>query len=609
MNSDPHTSHGLGVRGSSVVGYANEVVASIDQGTQSTRVYLFDKHQSPIANHQVSLSQIYPEAGWCEHDPHEILRCVKECLVGALREAEAKLGVVTVRAVGITNQRETTMVWHRATGQPLYNAIVWLDTRTAGVCAEMEQRLGSKDYFRPTTGLPISTYFSAFKFKWMYDNVPQVTEAVDTDMAMFGTIDSWLIYNLTGGVDGGVHVTDASNASRTQLMDLATLDWHQPYCQLFSMPQSALPRIVSNAEIYGYMTDPPHQAYLGVPVSGSLGDQMSALLGQRCREGEAKATYGTGCFMLLHTGQKIVPSVHGLLTTVAFKLGADAPPCYALEGAVAVAGLGVSWLRDNLGIIQHADEVESLASQVPDTGGVHFVPAFSGLLAPYWLNDARGVITGLTSFTTRAHICRSLLEAIAWQSREVLDAMKQDADLPSEGLTVLYVDGGAAKNALLMQTQADFLEVPVVRPNFPETSCLGAALAAGLGAGIWEHHQVFAGHSYSATTFKPSLVHEDADVRYERWKDAVRRSFGLATPEVVAADVPFAPVDHGIGTAMLKAEAWQTVDGSAQPENDDTVSPMPTALSTWASLANAPSRLSMGDNTGRRSIDRFGVVG
>lgn len=462
---------------------------------------------------------------------------VQECMLKAFQEAEQKLGSVKIVAVGITNQRETTVVWNKQTGLPLYNAIVWLDTRTAELCEKMEQELGSKDFFRPVTGLPISTYFSAFKFKWLYDNVEVVKQAVDAGDALFGTMDSWLIYQMTGGARDGVHVTDVTNASRTMLFSLETGQWHEPFLSYFSMPASVLPRICSNAEVYGHVAQPHHPAYQGVPISGCLGDQMAAMLGQRCQAGEAKNTYGTGCFMLLNTGEKptkrnlqptaqLVPSTHGLLTTVAFKLGQEEPTQYALEGAIAVAGLGISWLCDNLCVTENPENAEQLAGSVPDTAGVYFVPAFSGLLAPHWDNTARGVILGLTAFSTRAHVVRAMLEAICWQSREVLDAMRRDAEL--EGLAVLRVDGGASVNNLLMQMQADVLQVPVLRPHFQETTCLGACLAAGLGAGIWNVAHVFAGHSYNNTKFTPAMPTDEAERRYTRWQLAVSRSLQLA---------------------------------------------------------------------------------
>ncbi|EFJ47782.1 hypothetical protein VOLCADRAFT_91722 [Volvox carteri f. nagariensis] len=497
-----------------------ECTAALDQGTQSTRVFIFDRDCAPIASHQADLPQIYPQAGWCEHDPMEIWRTVLECLSRAW-------------------ERETTVVWSRTTGRPLHNAIVWLDNRTSELCDKLAAVHGGRDAFRAVTGLPISPYFSATKYLWMYENVPEVRAAVDSGDAAVGTIDSWLIWQLTGGAAGGVHVTDVTNASRTLLMDLDSLEWHESTLEAFRCPRVVLPRIASNAEVYGLIT-PTHatapQLYGsgGVPIAGCLGDQMAAMLGQRCRPGEAKNTYGTGCFMLLNTGQRRIASTHGLLTTVAFKLGPDKPTNYALEGSVAVAGLGISWLRDNLGVIGSAAESEVLAASVPDTGGVYFVPAFSGLLAPHWRADARGVLLGMTSFTTRAHVVRAMLEAICFQTREVLDAMRRDAELDEHhgGLAALRVDGGAAANDLLMQLQADLLQVPVVRPAFRETTSLGAALAAGLAVNMWSKEE--------ATAFQPGVTPAAAGRRYDRWRKAVERALDLAdlAPELGEDEQP-----------------------------------------------------------------------
>lgn len=427
-----------------------------------------------------------------------------------------------VVSLGITNQRETTVVWDRATGKPLYNAVVWLDNRTSAICSAWEERVGGRDYFRPVTGLPISTYFSAFKFQWLYEHVPAVRAAAAAGTCLFGTVDSWLIYCLTGDVKGGVHVTDVTNAARTMLMDLGTLQWHQPYVELFGMRPDMLPRIVSNVEVYGHVAEGPLE---GVPISGCLGDQMAAMLGQRCVQGEAKNTYGTGCFMLLNTGPTPQPSKAGLLTTVAFQLGPSQPAQYALEGSVAVAGLGVSWLQSNLGVIEDAQESETLARQVPTTGGVYFVPAFSGLLAPHWDATARGVIAGLSGSSTRAHVVRAMLEAVCYQTREVLDAMKRDAGLQ---LKALRVDGGATKNNLLMQLQADILQVPVLRPVFQETTSMGAALAAGLAVGFWTLEEVFDHSSQQGSTaFSPEASTKEADRRYSCWQKAVGLCHGL----------------------------------------------------------------------------------
>ncbi|KAF5838121.1 hypothetical protein DUNSADRAFT_3371 [Dunaliella salina] len=502
-----------------------DVVAALDQGTQSTRCFLFDTAFQPVSSHNVQLQQIYPQPGWVEHDPMVIWMTAKQCLANALKEAEARIGPVIIRGLGLATQRETTVVWSKVTGQPLHNAIVWLDSRTSEICNRMEEELGDKDYFRPVTGLPINNYFSAFKFKWLYENCEAVRDAVDQDQAYFGTMDSWLIYQLTGALNGGIHVTDVSNAARTQLMDMNTCQWHEPFLHLFNMPTSALPRIVSNAEIYGYVAN-LYGPLKGIPISGCLGDQQAALLGHRCQAGMAKNTYGTGCFMLLNTGTQRLRSRHGLLTTVAYKLGPETPVMYALEGAVAVAGLGISWLAKNLGILESNTQAEEVASTVPDTGGVYFVPAFSGLLAPHWDDSARGVILGLTGFSTKAHVTRALLEAICFQTREVLDAMRQDAEI--EGMPLLRVDGGATKSDLLMQIQADLLQLMVVRPMFQETTALGAALAAGLGAEVFTRELVFASASYNNIEFKPTITDTDADKRYARWSKAVARALDLA---------------------------------------------------------------------------------
>eukprot|EP00882_Tetradesmus_deserticola_P007483 GHRQ01007882.1.p1 GENE.GHRQ01007882.1~~GHRQ01007882.1.p1 ORF type:complete len:387 (+),score=181.69 GHRQ01007882.1:614-1774(+) len=376
-------------------------VTAIDQGTQSTRVFIFDQDAQPVASHQEQFKQVYPKAGWCEHDPLLIWGSVQRCITAAVAAAEAAAGcAIEVVAVGITNQRETTVLWSRSTGQPLHNAIVWHDNRTSELCRAWEASLpGGKQAFRAVTGLPVSTYFSAYKFQWMRQHVPAVAAAVENGDAMFGTVDSWLIYCLTGGLDGGVHVTDVTNASRTNLMELASLAWHGPTLELFGAPPAMMPRIASNAEVYGRVAAGP---LAGVPIAGCLGDQMAALLGQRAAPGEAKNTYGTGCFMLLNTGPSLTPSSHGLLTTLAHQLGPAAAPCYALEGSVAVAGLGVSWLRDNLRLLDSADDSGPIAASVPDTGGVYFVPAFSGLLAPHWQEDARGALLGMTGAAGQA---------------------------------------------------------------------------------------------------------------------------------------------------------------------------------------------------------------
>ncbi|KAG1670961.1 hypothetical protein FOA52_011396 [Chlamydomonas sp. UWO 241] len=510
---------------------ATELIAAIDQGTQSTRVYLFNRNQQAVASYQVPLPQIRPQPGWNEHDPFEIWKGVEECMVAALAAAQEAVGPVEVKAVGITNQRETTIVWHRKTGQPLFNAIVWSDIRTAELCSTLAEKLsGGVEHFRAKTGLPISTYFSAYKFKWLYDNVDDVQRAVDSGDACFGTVDSWLIYMLTGGVHGeGVHVTDISNAARTGLMDLHTCAWDPEIMAVFGVPPECLPRIVSNAEVYGHVAAGPYE---GVPISGSISDQCSAMLGQRCVKGEAKNTYGTGAFLLLNTGDLIVQSTHGLLTSVAYRLGPHAAAQYALEGAIAVAGRGVTWLVENLGIASDPKELEELAKSVDTTSGVYFVPAFSGLLAPRWDSSARGALLGLTGYTTKAHIARSMLEAICFQSREVLDAMQADAKAAGMSkIKTLRVDGGASQNDLLMQTQADLLQVLVRRPVFQETTALGAALAAGIGIGMWTEQEVLLSHAYGSTDFRANIGPKRAAERFGKWNRAVERSLQLADLE------------------------------------------------------------------------------
>lgn len=504
-----------------------QCVGAIDQGTQSTRFFLYGKDCSVLASAQVDLPQVYPRAGWVEQSPAAIWSSVQQAVQAALQQARELHGEVVFKALGITNQRETTVVWDRLTGQPLHNAIVWLDGRTSSICSELAEQLGGRDHFRPTTGLPISTYFSAYKLRWLLQHVPEVAAAAAEGRCMFGTVDSWLMYNLTGGVDGGVHITDVSNASRTNLMELSTLQWHAETIALLGLEGVALPEIKSNAEVYGLVIGLGPELE-GVPIAGCLGDQQAAMLGQRCAEHEAKNTYGTGCFMLVNTGSQLVPSVHGLLTTMAYKLGEAAAPCYALEGSIAIAGQGISWLRDAVGFINSAAESEAVAASVPDSGGVYFVPAFGGLLAPWWAEDARGAILGLTQFSTKAHIVRAMLEAICFQTRDVLEAMQQDADMSS--LACLFVDGGASQNNLLMQMQADMLQVPVHRPTHMETTSLGAALAAGLGVGFWSVKEAFTDmkHSTGGTRFEPQCSAAAADRRYTKWKKAVQRSMGLA---------------------------------------------------------------------------------
>jgi glycerol kinase len=506
-----------------------ECVGAIDQGTQSTRFFLYGRDGAPLASAQVPLAHAAPAAGWVEQDPEEIWATVQRAAAEALAAGAAAHGALRVLAVGIANQRETTVVWDAATGAPLHNAIVWNDARTAGVCAAAAAAHGGRDAFRAATGLPVSTYFSAYKLRWLLDNAPAVAEAAAAGRAAFGTVDSWLLFRLTGGAaGGGVHVTDATNASRTGLMELATLRWHAPTVAALGLGALALPSIRSSAEEYGRVAAAALPGLAGVPLAGCLGDQQAALLGQRCAAGEAKCTYGTGAFVLLHTGGAPVPSAHGLLTTLAHQLGAGAAPAFALEGAIAVAGAGVSWLRDNLGLVADAAESGPLAASVPDAGGVHFVPAFGGLLAPWWAADARGAILGLTHFTRRAHVVRAMLEAICHQVRDVLEAMAADAG--GAALARLRVDGGAAQNDVLMQLQADALRVPVARPANLETTSLGAALAAGLAVGFWTREEVLGGAARGAggAEFAPTGDAAAADAAHARWKQAVARAIGTA---------------------------------------------------------------------------------
>ncbi|KAJ7560200.1 hypothetical protein O6H91_04G118300 [Diphasiastrum complanatum] len=521
-------------------------VGAIDQGTTSTRFLLYDRHGKPVASHQVEFSQIYPHAGWVEHNPREILETVKVCVQETYEKAKAQGLPVdgNVKAIGITNQRETTVIWRKSTGLPLYNAIVWMDARTSAICRRLEKELpGGRLHFVKTTGLPISTYFSATKLIWLLESVPEVKSAVEDGDALFGTIDTWLIWNLTRKLkngqeiaEGGVHVTDCSNAARTLLMDLSTLEWHQPTLKELGIPAVILPRIISNAEYIGTVSEGWPLA--GVPIAGCLGDQHAATLGQKCKRGQAKSTYGTGCFIVLNTGETIVPSNHGLLTTISFKLGPEAPTQYALEGSIAIAGAAVQWLRDSLGIIKTAGEIEELANSVENTGGLYFVPAFNGLFAPWWKDDARGVMVGISRFTTKAHIARAVLESLCFQAKDVLTSMHSDASTNTDDNFVLRVDGGAAANNLLLQLQADLLGSTVVRPADIETTAKGAAYAAGLTVGLWTEQEIFEdkllseipdGHPEAkATTFHPDIDNNEREKRHASWCEAVKRSFALA---------------------------------------------------------------------------------
>ncbi len=497
------------------------LIAAIDQGTTSTRCILFDVAGTPVASSQLEHRQIFPQPGWVEHDPLEIWRRTGDVIRGAMGKAGARAEDIV--GIGITNQRETTVVWDRRTGQPLTHAIVWQDTRTRDLCNQLAVD-GGQDRFRSRTGLPLATYFSGPKLRWMLDNVKGLRKAAERGEAIFGTIDSWLIWNLTGGPDGGAHVTDVTNAGRTMLMDLQTLDWSEPLLEAIGIPRNMLPQIVPSLDQKAWGVTRRDGPFGGeIPVCGCLGDQHAAMLGQTCfAPGESKNTYGTGCFMLLHTGQQPVVSNHGLLTTVAYKLG-DELACYALEGSVAVAGSLVQWLRDNLGLIGDSSEIEALARGAADNGGVYFVPAFAGLFAPYWRSDARGTIVGLTGFANRSHIARAALESTAFQTLDVLDAMRRDCQ---QSLKVLRVDGGMAGNDLLMQFQADILGVPVVRPKVPETTALGAAYAAGLATGFWKNTDDLRKNWKADKQWEPKMSESDRNRLHERWQQAVQRSLG-----------------------------------------------------------------------------------
>ena len=495
-------------------------VAAIDQGTTSTRCILFDHGGNVVAQAQKEHQQIFPRPGWVEHNPLEIWEQTQLVIGQALSKAHAKPG--DIAAIGVTNQRETTIVWDNRTGTPYYNAIVWQDTRTKDICDQLAEE-GGQDRFRHKVGLPLATYFSGPKIKWIMEKVPGVRSAARAGRAIFGNIDSWLIWWLTGGPDGGSHVTDVTNASRTMLMNLETLDWDDEILTIFGIPRSILPRIVPSSDPQTWGSTRVSGPFKDIfPVCGDLGDQQAALVGQACfSAGEAKNTYGTGCFMLLNTGKEIVNSQNGLLTTVAYQLGAD-PPVYALEGSIAITGALVQWLRDNLGLISTSSEVEELARSVPDNGGIYFVPAFSGLFAPYWRSDARGVIVGLTRFINKGHLARAVLEATAFQTREVLEAMKQDSGVE---LRALKADGGMVHNELLMQFQADMLNVRVVRPKITETTALGAAYAAGLAVGFWNNLDDLRNNWQADMSWEPRM---DAEVRttlYKGWLKAIERTF------------------------------------------------------------------------------------
>ncbi|XP_055068991.1 glycerol kinase 3 isoform X3 [Misgurnus anguillicaudatus] len=509
------------------------LVAAIDQGTSSTRFLVFNaKTAELLSHHQVEIKQSFPREGWVEEDPKEILQSVYECMDRTCEKlSQLNIDISNIKAIGVTNQRETTLVWDKETGEPLYNAILWLDLRTQSTVERLIDKTPgrNKNHLKHKTGLPISTYFSAVKLRWLMDNVEKVHEAVLSHRAMFGTVDSWLIWCLTGGKKGGVHCTDVTNASRTMLFNIHTLDWDPELCKYFDIPMEILPKVRSSSEIYGLMKSGP---LTGVPISGCLGDQSAALVGQMCfNDGQAKNTYGTGCFLLKNVGTKPVMSDHGLLTTIAYKLGRDKPACYALEGSVAIAGAVVRWLKDNLGIIQTSAELEKLAADVGTSYGCYFVPAFSGLYAPYWEPSARGIICGLTQFTNRSHLAFAALEAVCFQTREILDAMNQDSGID---LSQLQVDGGMTSNRLLMQLQADILCIPVVKPSMPETTALGAAMAAGAaeGVNVWSLNPEDL-TEVTSEKFEPQINPEESELRYARWKKAVQRAMNWETTEPV----------------------------------------------------------------------------
>ncbi|MBC7673666.1 MAG: glycerol kinase GlpK [Polaromonas sp.] len=499
-------------------------VLAIDQGTTSTRAIIFNHHGGIVSVGQKEHEQIFPRAGWVEHDPREIWNNVREVVAQALAKADVTRH--DIAAVGITNQRETTVVWDRHTGVPVYNAIVWQDTRTQPIVDRLAAK-GGVDRFKHIVGLPLSTYFAGTKLVWILENVEGARARAEAGELLFGTIDTWVLWNLTGGVDGGVHATDVTNASRTMFLDLATLAWNDDILAAFGVPKSMLPQVRSSSEVYGVAE--ASSLLREVPIAGILGDQQAATFGQAAfGAGEAKNTYGTGNFLIFNTGTNIVNSENGLLTTVAYKLG-DGPTHYALEGSIAVTGALVQWLRDNLGLITSAAEIEALANTVKDNGGAYFVPAFSGLYAPHWRSDARGALVGLTGYVNKGHLARAALEAIAFQTREVLDAVNADSKVP---LTELKVDGGATTNSLLLQFQADILDVPVVRPVVAETTALGAAYAAGLAVGYWCRLHDLRSNWQEGKRWTPNLAADERERLYRNWKKAVTKTLGWVDADV-----------------------------------------------------------------------------
>ena len=499
-------------------------VMAIDQGTTSSRAILFDHSGQIVSVGQKEHEQIFPKAGWVEHNPIEIWDNIRSCVADALQKAQVNRHEIA--AVGITNQRETVVVWDKNTGEPVYNAIVWQDTRTSQIIRELAGEEGMSKY-RDICGLDLSTYYSGPEIKWILDNVEGAREKAEAGDLLFGNTDCWVLWNMTGGVNGGVHKTDVTNASRTMLMDIRTLQWREDICKDFGIPMSMLPEICSSSEVYGYGRK--NGLLIDTPISGILGDQQAATFGQACFEkGMAKNTYGTGCFVLMNTGEEPVFSENGLLTTVAYKIG-DNKPVYALEGSIAVAGSLVQWLRDNLGMIKSSDEIEKLASTVDDNGGVYFVPAFSGLFAPYWKDDARGAIVGLTRYNNKGHIARAVQEATPYQTREVFDAMVADSGVE---LKELRVDGGMTKDEMVMQFQADQLGVPLVRPEVLETTALGAAYAAGIAVGFWNGEQDVIDNWAEGKRWEPGKDREEYDRNYRLWKKAVTRTFEWVDTDV-----------------------------------------------------------------------------
>ncbi|GAA0500029.1 glycerol kinase GlpK [Microbacterium aurantiacum] len=501
-----------------------DYVLAIDQGTTSTRAIIFDKSGSIIDSGQLEHRQIFPKAGWVEHDPMEIWNNTREVIGLALSKAD--LTRHDIAAIGITNQRETAVVWDKKTGKPVYNAIVWQDTRTQSIVDKLAGDDGP-DRFKDIVGLPLATYFSGTKIVWILDNVEGARERAEAGDLLFGTTDSWVLWNLTGGVDGGVHATDVTNASRTMFMDLETLSWRDDILEAFGVPRSMMPEIRSSSEVYGHAES--SSLLRETPIAGILGDQQAATFGQAAFEqGEAKNTYGTGNFLIFNTDTEIVRSQNGLLTTVGYKLG-DEPAHYALEGSIAVTGSLVQWLRDNLGIISSASEVQTLAETVEDNGGAYFVPAFSGLFAPYWRSDARGALVGLTRYVNKGHIARAVLESTAYQTREVLDAVNADSGVP---LTELKVDGGMTANDVLMQFQADILGVPVVRPVVAETTALGAAYAAGLAVGFWSGLDDLSKNWQEDRRWEPRMEEADRERLLRNWRKAVTKTFDWVDEDV-----------------------------------------------------------------------------